>query len=1124
MRTFIVALWAIVIGASFAAPPPLNIGRETPITHRLKTNDTIPNWRDMLGTPGWSNFTLQVFQTNADRAIRFAYPITDPVWINPPNGTNAASDLHIQKAFSVQAGYTDLRAFGAIEGGTVDAYAAITNALEYCSQNNVRLDIHGTYLISQPVDLPLWVAIQGTAVDQGYKNISRRPKRSVIKTSGDFTALRTPRLPEGFDTSSFWATYISIKDIYLEGPGSQSMADSASVGLDITGSFFAQINNVHAEGFGTGMVFHNISDMFVYEPYVQNCYRGIRVKRTDFRYDCIAVFINPVIINNRLTWELDNPRAVFVHGGTSINNLNLALPMVSIINVKDDSQIVFSQHVMENQSQTDPRFETDSSGLGTLIVENCNLSVDQNVSIVEANGQFDLIKVTGNQFQRFAPETTPIHAPIVWAKATPNDNGYYRGNRIIVENNTPNWYDAFVRNDQPSARPENDFIPTGFINLNPHPNTDKFQDGITEAYGDFGFTWTNNWTGSARVFWRSSPTNNHILLWTGTNYTRGVDQIYVTATVYDNGGLNVPELYVEDWGTNGVNWQAIAKAKIGEFNIGGVTFSKWAWTGLPRAPSLATNGLWKVQLLNVYGTNDANQAKYGMERFSVYAPGQKNASEWVRNRKPMRPSPPSSGLEGYYNVGDFIWNDHTLTTNVVGWVCRVAGQPGHWMVAGGDVYGTGTYRQHAIPRFKNLTDNGLEPTDAFYTEPDRRLRFNSDRLIEWGPYPGPATDQVGVGGHSFYFIMNGQQYFVVSSNSLSINNLTYGWPSGHAAGFLQNNGSGTLTWGTPTTPADVLVKVTSSDTTAGYLAAKLVAGSNITITTNNAGGVETLTIAATVAGGGGTYNFIAPLTQTGDDISIAANGIANSHLRQSAAVSVIGRAASSVGNPSDIVATADNQIFGRYGGTLSFDVLPEDLSNQRVNILTNGVSVGTRKSVNLIEGANTTLTVADNAGANRVDVTVTTAAGAGTNITYTSSGDLIEYEGVDTGVSDYTLTDTYAVVDFGDGATMNTGTLEAGTYILTAVLDFNQYRDGGQQILARLFNEYSGFAVEGSEKLVGPQILAGQFLGEWIAVCQGKVTLPEPGSVSVQARYSVSGDLNSSVRKNRSTLSWIKVL
>lgn len=42
-----------------------------------------------------------------------------------------------------------------------------------------------------------------------------------------------------------------------------------------------------------------------------------------------------------------------------------------------------------------------------------------------------------------------------------------------------------------------------------------------------------------------------------------------------------------------------------------------------------------------------------------------------------------------------------------------------------------------------------------------------------------------------------------------------------------------------------------------------------------------------------------------------------------------------------------------------------------------GALVGTRRSVNLVEGANVTLTVADNAGADRVDVTVAASGGGG---------------------------------------------------------------------------------------------------------------------------------------------------
>lgn len=51
-------------------------------------------------------------------------------------------------------------------------------------------------------------------------------------------------------------------------------------------------------------------------------------------------------------------------------------------------------------------------------------------------------------------------------------------------------------------------------------------------------------------------------------------------------------------------------------------------------------------------------------------------------------------------------------------------------------------------------------------------------------------------------------------------------------------------------PDDGKVAVSSNDTTSSYLIEKIVAGSNVTITENNDGGIETITIAASLAGDG----------------------------------------------------------------------------------------------------------------------------------------------------------------------------------------------------------------------------------------------------------------------------------
>lgn len=59
-------------------------------------------------------------------------------------------------------------------------------------------------------------------------------------------------------------------------------------------------------------------------------------------------------------------------------------------------------------------------------------------------------------------------------------------------------------------------------------------------------------------------------------------------------------------------------------------------------------------------------------------------------------------------------------------------------------------------------------------------------------------------------------------------------------------------------------------------------------------------------------------------------------------------------------------------------VVNDNSSVQKIQVLKAGVSVGTRNKLNFIEGSGTTLTIADNSGADRIDVTVTSAAGGST--------------------------------------------------------------------------------------------------------------------------------------------------
>lgn len=99
----------------------------------------------------------------------------------------------------------------------------------------------------------------------------------------------------------------------------------------------------------------------------------------------------------------------------------------------------------------------------------------------------------------------------------------------------------------------------------------------------------------------------------------------------------------------------------------------------------------------------------------------------------------------------------------------------------------------------------------------------------------------------------------------------------------------------------------------------LTQGTGITVTDNGAG--STVVIAAT-SGGSGINQLTGDVT-AGPGVgsqaaTIANNAVTDAKLRDSAALSVIGRAANSSGDPADIAAGTDHQVLRRSGTALAF--------------------------------------------------------------------------------------------------------------------------------------------------------------------------------------------------------------
>jgi hypothetical protein len=120
---------------------------------------------------------------------------------------------------------------------------------------------------------------------------------------------------------------------------------------------------------------------------------------------------------------------------------------------------------------------------------------------------------------------------------------------------------------------------------------------------------------------------------------------------------------------------------------------------------------------------------------------------------------------------------------------------------------------------------------------------------------------------------------------------------------------------------DEKAKVSSNDTTAGYLNGKLVAGSNITLTENNNGGNETLTIASTSSGSSLTIKEVDGTPSVSDvDTIVVSNGTLTDNGSGQVTITTGGGGSSiSFGSDNQIPYTNSSTDDFDYSSSLTFD-------------------------------------------------------------------------------------------------------------------------------------------------------------------------------------------------------------
>jgi len=186
-------------------------------------------------------------------------------------------------------------------------------------------------------------------------------------------------------------------------------------------------------------------------------------------------------------------------------------------------------------------------------------------------------------------------------------------------------------------------------------------------------------------------------------------------------------------------------------------------------------------------------------------------------------------------------------------------------------------------------------------------------------------------------------------------------------------------------------------------ALNFIEGSNTTLTVsdNSGAGQVDVTITANISGitsaqildGTITGTDIASATITGSNIAsgtITSGNILDGTITGTdiASATITGSNIASAtitgANIASGTITSGNILDGTITGTdiASGTVLT---SPQKIQVYKGGVLVGVRSTINLIEGTNTTLTIADNAGSDRVDITINSTGGGGGGSIYGNS-------------------------------------------------------------------------------------------------------------------------------------------
>lgn len=474
----------------------------------------------------------------------------------------------------------------------------------------------------------------------------------------------------GNDGLANWTKDFSISDLYIQGPQLLASANTTTIGCDFEGVQFLRAQNLHCEGFGTGLQLLNGSEItFQGRTLLQNNYTGANIARVN-NTDMQAWFDDLYTVNNQIPLILDNARSVFVAAGENVTTglTRTPLPRIQVKN-SANSQYVFTHYTMENDEAI-ASVQTDAFGVSVLSLDGSDFQSTTSGTIVETTGYFDLISITNSAFDR----TTGLQNPKVWLHSAITSDPFLRANQVILSGNSPAWFEIAVKNDNVSRSPLQDFVPASFQEINQVPSLDQAADNHITALGTYGFTAVNVLSGNARMTWTTAAATNFVTD-TFQRTLRGVDVIYVTTIVDDNSGATAPQINSIGGLAGGTptDWQQAASYKLGSWTVGARTYTKYGIAIQVLNKTAAAAGITSLQMGNIYGEGTGSS---GMETLNIYVNTKQTG--FVQFTPRTVATNPSGLTSGYCAAGDVAYFSAPILLQPTSYVCSVAGIPGTW--------------------------------------------------------------------------------------------------------------------------------------------------------------------------------------------------------------------------------------------------------------------------------------------------------------------------------------------------------------------------------------------------------------------------------------------------------------